>query len=267
MDSYRVRASSVAAFFDCPLRWATIHLEGKYLPASAPARIGTAVHRSTAAYDQAKLDGEQPTIEDTADVVLDTIRDPDEEVDWGGMPEKKAIEIGIGCHTKYCGQIGRYSSYSHVEQTLEALTVNVPVMGDDSVELVLTGTLDRVRVGVAQGSSRYGISDVKTGARAATVSPGRHKAQLGVYELLASQQLGIAIDLPAEIIGLQTSAKYEAVVHSVPGARDALVGDAESPGLITYMADMLKRETFYGNASSFLCSEKYCPNWQTCKFR
>jgi hypothetical protein len=258
-----VRASSVAAFFDCPLRWATIHLEGKWLPASSAARIGTAVHRSTAAYDEAKLAGLQPTIEDTADVVLDTIRDPDEEVDWGGMPEKKAIEIGIGCHTKYCDQIGRYSNYSHVEQTLDALSVEVPVMGGDSVELVLTGTLDRVKI----ESSKYGICDVKTGARAASVSPGRHKAQLGVYELLAANQLEVPIDLPAEIIGLQTSSKYEAVVRSVPGARDALVGSADSPGLITYMADMLARETFYGNASSFLCSEKYCPNWQSCKFR
>ena len=263
MDSIRVRASSVAAFFDCPLRWATIHLEGKYLPASSAARIGTAVHRSTAAFDEAKLAGEQPTIEDTADVVLETILDPDEEVDWGGMPEKKAIEIGIGCHTKYCGQIGRYSTYSHVEQTLDAMAITIPVLGEDPVELVLTGTLDRVKA----ESGKHGICDVKTGARAATVSPGRHKAQLGVYELLAENQLGIEIELPAEIIGLQTSSKYDAAVHSVPGARDALVGDGESPGLLTYMADMIARETFYGNASSFLCSEKYCPNWGSCKFR
>lgn len=263
MDSIRVRASSVAAFFDCPLRWASIHLDGKWLPASAPARIGTAVHASTAVYDESKLAGDGLTIEDTADVVLETIRNPDEEVDWGGMPEKKAIEIGIGCHTKYCGQIGRYSTYSHVEQTLDPLPIEIPVWQSDPVELVLTGTLDRVR---AEGG-QHGICDVKTGARAATVSPGRHKAQLGVYELLAGEQLGIDIDLPAEIIGLQTSSKYEAVVHSVPGAREALVGDEQSPGLLTYMADMIARETFYGNASSFLCSEKYCPNWQTCKFR
>lgn len=263
MDSYRVRASSVAAFFDCPLRWATIHLDGLWLPASAPARIGTAVHRSTAAYDQAKLDGEQPTIEDTADVVLDTIRDPDEEVDWGGMPERKAIEIGIGCHTKYCGQIGRYSNYSHVEESLDALAIEVPVMGQDPVELVLTGTLDRVK----QEGVIHGICDVKTGARAASASPGRHKAQLGVYELLAESQLDVDIALPAEIIGLQTSSKYEANVQTVSGARDALVGDGKSPGLLTYMADMIARETFYGNPSSFLCSEKYCANWGSCKFR
>lgn len=263
MDSYHVRASSVAAFFDCPLRWATIHLERKWLPASSAARIGTAVHRSTALYDQARGAGIEMSIEDTADVVLETIRDPDEDVDWGGMPEKKAIEIGIGCHTKYCDQIGQHATYSHVEETLDALAIEVPVMGQDPVELVLTGTLDRVK----QAGAYHGICDVKTGARAASASPGRHKAQLGVYELLAESQLGVDIALPAEIIGLQTSSKYEAVVQTVTGARDALVGDGDSPGLITYMADMLARETFYGNPSSFLCSEKYCPNWGSCKFR
>jgi len=260
MDSCRIRASSVASFFDCPARFASINLDHQRLPASAPARIGTAVHASTAAFDQAH--GEL-SIEDTADVVLDAILNPDEEVDWGGMPQRKAIEIGIGCHTKYCGEIGRHATYSYIEETLDDLTISVPVMREDSLEIVLTGTLDRIRV--VEG--RQGVCDVKTGARAASQAPGRHKAQLGVYELLAATQLEIDLELPAEIIGLQTSNNYDAVVHAVPGARETLVGSEQSPGLLTYMADMLKRETFYGNPSSFLCSPKYCPNWENCKFR
>jgi hypothetical protein len=267
MDSYRVRASSIAAFFDCPLRWATIHLDGVTSPASSAARIGTAVHRSTAAYDQAKLDGEEPTIEDTADVVLDTIRDPDEEVDWGGMPERKAVAIGIGCHTKYCSEIAPTADYEYVEQGLDDLAITIPVAGTGPVEIVLTGTLDRIRREAIGGNVHHGICDVKTGARAASAVPGRHKAQLGVYELLADQSLGIQADLNAQIIGLQTSSRYDAVIHEVAGAREALLGSPDEPGLLTFMASMLKRGIFYGNASSFLCSEKYCPNHESCKFR
>lgn len=276
MRSTNVRASSFAEFFDCPLRWAMKYIEGLRLAATAPARIGTAVHRSTACYDESRVDGvDFLSIDDAADVAIETIRNPDEEVDWLGVNLDKACEIAVGCHTKYCSEIGSHMEYAAVEQSLDALPIEIPLDGDRSVELTLTGTLDRIRIepeeyrdaaDVPLVALHHGICDVKTGARAVSQSPSRHKAQLGVYELLA-EQLGYEIDLPAQILALQTSSNYEAAVHEVPGARSALVGAPGDPGLLTYMADMIERETFYGNASSMLCNEKYCPHWSNCKFR
>ena len=74
------------------------NIEGLRMPASAPARIGTAVHRSTAAYDESRVNGiDFLSIDDAADLVVETIRGDDEEVDWGGVNIDKAIEIGLGC--------------------------------------------------------------------------------------------------------------------------------------------------------------------------
>ncbi len=271
-----VRASSVAEMFDCPLRWAMKNIEGLRMPASAPARIGTAVHRSTAAYDESRVDGiDFLSIDDAADLVVETIRGDDEEVDWGGVNIDKAIEIGLGCHTKYCSEIGAEMQYAAVELSLSELVVDVPLSEDRNVEITLTGTLDRIRMeaveeyndaGIPIVKVHHGIADVKTGARAVSQKPSKHKAQLGVYELLAGQE-GYDIDLPAQILALQTSSNYEAAVHTVPDAALTLLGTEGDPGLLTYMADMIERETFYGNASSILCDEKYCPHWKDCKFR
>lgn len=276
MNTATIRASSFWEVLDCPKRWASKYIEGLRTPATAPARIGTAVHRSTAVYDESRVEGTDfVSIDDSADVVVDTIRNPDEEVDWMGMNIDKAIEIGVGCHTKYCSEIGSHMEFAAVEQTLEDLTVSIELDAERSVELTLTGTLDRIRheadekyddQGIPIIVEGWGICDVKTGARAASQNPSRHKAQLGVYELLASQ-LGHNINLPAQILALQTSSNYKAEVHTVDGARDLLVGTADDPGLLTFVADMLEREFFFGNASSLMCNEKYCPAWNHCRFR
>jgi hypothetical protein len=279
MERANIRASSWWELFDCPLRWAMKNIEGLWLPATAPARIGTAVHRSTAVFDESRVDGtDYVSIDDAADVAVETIRKPDEEVDWQGMNENKAIEIAVGCHTKYCSEIGADMEYAAVEQTLDELTIDVPLDNERSVEITLTGTLDRVRREAEEYMQEteagevpvfregYGICDVKTGARAVSSNPSRHKAQLGVYELLASQA-GYEIDLPAQILALQTSSNYDAAVHEVAGAREMLLGTPEDPGLLTFAADMIEREQFFGNASSILCNEKYCPHFNNCKFR
>ena len=277
-DSVYVRASSVAEFFDCPLRWATKHLDGQTLPASSAARIGTAVHRSTGEYDASRLvdkDGQYLSIDDTADVIVETIRNPDEEVDWGGLKLDKAIEIGIGCHVTYCNEIGADADYTAVEAALEELPIDVPLRDGGELQIILTGTLDRIRRECSEVmvdeipriQERFGIADIKTGARAMSQSPSRHKAQIGVYELLAYHSLAVDISLPGQIIALQTSANYDAGTKDVENAQAALVGDPENPGLLSFMAEMLASGSFYGNASSFLCSEKYCPAWKHCRFR
>lgn len=277
MDKASIRASAIWEALDCPLRFAAKHLEGMRLPATGAARIGTAVHRSTAAYDESRLKGyEYLSIEDSADLVVETIRNPDEEVDWMGLSERQAIEIGVGCHTRYCSEIGTHMEYTAVEYPLNELVIDVPVDVDRTVQITLTGTLDRVRMeaqeeynneGIPLALIRHGVVDVKTGARAATQSPSRHKAQLGVYELLAENTLDIEINLPAEIIALQTSKHYDVALHEVSDARLALLGTPSDPGLLSFVADMIDRERFFGNASSVLCNEKYCPIWEKCKFR
>ena len=65
--------------------------------------------------------------------------------------------------------------------------------------------MDRVRV----TPDGFGIADIKTGKTAVsadgTVKTQGHAAQVAVYELLASQELGVSMSAPAQIIGLQVA--------------------------------------------------------------
>jgi len=276
---FKVRASSIAEFFDCPQRWAAKYLMGERTPASAASIIGTAVHRSTAEFDASRLD-KNPTrwlsVDDTADIIVETIKDPGEEVQWDGMAVNKAVEIGIGCHMRYCAFIAPVQFYTEVELPLSQQDISISVDSGDQVIITLTGTLDRIRElateyraedGTPQVDVRYGISDVKTGARAISQSASRHKAQLAVYEVLAEYSKELKITLPGQIIALQTSSKFDAELKEVTRPRDALVGTKEQRGLLQHMAQMLVTGDFYGNASSFLCSERYCPAHSWCLFR
>ena len=84
----RLRASSVADLLDCPLRWSKRNLEGMKLPSTPPALIGTAVHASTAVYDQSELHGDGLTIDDAAGAAVDAINNPREEMNWMGSNHK-----------------------------------------------------------------------------------------------------------------------------------------------------------------------------------
>lgn len=264
-DLLTIRASSLAELLDCPARWAAKHLEGKTMPRSAAAQLGTAVHASTGAFDASRLPGGTPiTADDAAGALVDAIHRPEEDVDWDETDPNVAERIGLALHARYCDEIAPQRKYTGVELKCERL--EIPDLG-----IALTGTTDRVR---ELPDGRRGISDLKTGGRAVspdgTVATQGHAIQLGVYELLASHAMGIAIDAPAEIVGLNTGktpAAQRVGTGEVVGARAVLVGTDDSPGLLEAASQIVKSGMFYGNARSMLCSPKFCPAFQTCRWK
>ena len=258
-ETYRVRSSSFGSFFDCPLRWAQMNLYGNTLPSTAPAAIGSAVHESTACFDKHRADHDPISTLDAAEVAVNYIRRPEEEVIWGDVSTDKAVEIALGAHTRYCNDISPKFEYEVIEKTLDPMEIEV----NDDVTVELTGTLDRIyKVG-----SKRGVSDVKTGVRAMSMNTGKHKAQVGIYSLLAENTLGYPMELPEQILALQTSTNYEAGVFEVADARSVLIGTDDHIGLLQCMGAMLKEGLFYGNPQSWLCSDKYCSHYKQCNFR
>ncbi len=263
METYRVRASSIAEFFNCPLRWAKKHLDSLFTPTTPPAIIGSAVHQSTAEFDRSRLDNNKArwlSADDTAEVLLQYLKDPGTEVDWTGSNIEKAATIALGVHTRYCHEVAPTHTYQLVEETMDNLAIAWEELG---IEIILTGTLDRSYI----KDAKVGIADIKTGAVACSQKTGPHKAQLGAYELLASEKLGTIIEQPGELIQLQTSSNYKVAVQEVHNARIALLGDDDNLGMLTHIARALKTGDYFGNPSSWLCSEKYCPNWHPCIYR
>ena len=260
----RVRASSLSELFDCPHRWEAKHVLGLRMPGSAATQLGTAVHNGTAIFDQSCLNGQMIPADDIAGVVVDTLWHPSEEVDWGDSSPKEAEPIALSLYGKYCGQIAPMMEYVAVEEEMQ--DIELPDIG-----IKLTGTTDRIYV---DQFGEYGIADIKTGKTAVSadgvVKTSGHGAQVAIYELLTEFGTGRRITAPARIIGL-TSAKTEKAqrvgIGEIRDARELIIGADGKPGLLEMAAQFLKSGMFYGNPKSSLCSEKFCPRFNTCFFR
>ena len=262
-ENIRIRASSLGELMDCPERWKCKHLLGMRLPTSGAARLGTAVHAGASLFDQSRLEDKPLTVDDCAGAVVDVIYGKDEEVDWEDTTPNEAEKIAVPLHKLYCEEIAPKQEYAAVEALCHDLVFT-------DLGIKLTGTVDRVRV----TENGLGIADIKTGKTAVgadgTVKTQGHAAQVAVYELLASQELGVPIDAPAQIIGLQvakTDKGRRAGIGEIHDARQLLLGEDEKPGLLELAANMVHSGNFYGNPKSQICNPKYCPAFQICRWR
>lgn len=266
MIAFTIRASSFGDFLDCAYRWEARHLLGMSSPSSGAARLGTAIHASTAAFDQGKIDGSKLTATDTAGVLVDTLRDQQEPVDWRNedMTIGDAERIGLTLHTRYCLDVSPRYDFTAVEMETSPLSIEV----EAGTIITLTGKMDRARV--KRGMKGAGIADLKSGKRAVgkdgRASVSGHAAQVGVYELLYEHNTGERITEPAEIIGLKTSQQPVVGVGVIHGAKSRLIGRDGDPGLLEMAARMMKAGLFPPNPRSALCSERYCVRFHSCKF-
>lgn len=259
-----IRASSLGDLFDCAARWEAKHLRGLRLPRSGKAQLGTAIHASTALFDRSALEGNALTPDECVGALADAIHKPDEETFWEeDLQPNEAEKIGRALHGRYCAEIAPTQRYAAIEVKCESLEIT-------DLGIALTGTTDRIH----QDGDGFGIGDLKTGKNAVgadgRVHTAGHAMQMGVYELMAERASGLPITEPARIIGMQTGKTEKGqrvAVGEIHGARDMLVGDAEQPGVLEIAARMIHSGTFPGNPRSPLCSPKYCPAYNTCRFR
>ncbi len=258
-----IRASSLGTLFDCPARWAATHIDGKTMPSNGKSMLGRAVHASTAVYDQSTIDCSGITVDEAAGAAVDVIAHPDEEVLWGEDSPTDAEKIAISLHSRYCWKIAPTQRYLAVEARCEQLEIS-------DLGIALSGSVDRIR----QVSEGQAICDLKTGKAAVgsdgTVKTAGHAFQMGVYELLAQHSRGSPITGPAQIIGMNTAktpAAQRIGTGEIVGAREVLLGDGETPGVLEHASRIIHSGSFFGNPKSMMCSPVYCPIHSTCKFR
>jgi hypothetical protein len=262
-DIIAIRASSLSDLFDCAARWEAKHIRGMRMPTNGKATLGKAVHASTAVYDQSTIDGAGVTVDEAAAAAVDAIHHPDEEVIWEDDGPSDAEKIALSLHSKYCTTVAPKQIYRAVEVACDSLVIS-------DLGIALTGTTDRVR----ETDEGFGIADLKTGKQAVSAD-GIAKTsgfafQIGVYELLAEAASGLKITAPGQIIGMntaKTAASQRVGTGDIHGARDVLLGDDESPGVLQIASRIIHSGVFPGNPRSMLCSATYCPAFATCKFR
>lgn len=258
-----IRASSLPELFDCPARWEAKHIRGLRTPSSAAAQIGTAIHAGAAAFDASRITHAGITVDEAAGAVVDAIYKPDQDVQWDDEKPSDAEKICLALHRKYCTLISPERDYVAVEVDCDSMEIT-------DLGIVLTGKVDRVRA-VGDG---YGISDLKSGKTAVsadgTVDTSAHAFQMGSYELLAQKASGLNITEPAEIVGMQTGKTDKAQrvgTAKISGARELLLGDGDTPGILEHASKIVHAGVFYGNPRSMLCNKKFCPVFSRCKYR
>lgn len=258
-----IRASSLGGLFDCSFRWEWETLMQKKRASSLRAWLGTSIHASTAAFDNAKLLGQPISANDAADVFAEMLWNPSEDVDFKDpkLSLKQAEVIGLTLHARYCAEIAPMMNYESVEMKLKPLDVET-----EGVIIRLTGTMDRARV--ARTGQGKVIADLKTGGRLISegvVTVKARAAQLGTYQLLSEYTDGEQT-AGAQIMALQTSSTTQVGVSRVFDAKRHLIGFDDQPGLLEMAGKMLKIGLFPPNPSSPLCDKKYCGRWNTCPF-
>lgn len=260
-----IRASSFGSLFDCPARWIAIHIEGKRSPSSANSALGTGVHAGTAVYDASRLPECSPvSVDDAKQAAFESVTKPREDVDWEDEQPAKVADVAVSLTERYCTLFAPTIEYAAVEISVDSLLLT-------DLDIILTGHTDRVR----RTENGLGICDLKTG-KTAVGTDGKaktqgHAAQLGVYEIVAETALDVRMDLPAEIIGLQTNLtaeKQRIGVGEIEGAREVLIGNEEHTGLLNVAAQLVHGDIApWGNPKSMMCHKRYCPNFQTCFWR
>lgn len=263
-DAVKIRVSTLENLFDCPARWASQHLDGRTLPQTGNARLGTAIHAGTAAFDRARMEGNPISIDDAAGVVVDTIWNKDEPVEWYDDKPEVVENVAVSLHTLYCREIAPKYIPVAVEVECEALQFT-------DLGLILTGTTDRVYKGLT--TENMGILDIKSGKNIVspdgTVNVNSKPLQLGGYELMTQVALGVELKMPAVVVGLQagkTSKGQRVGTGYLTRPRDLLVGTKDHPGALEHASRIIHGGWFPGNPRSMMCSEKYCPIFHECKF-
>lgn len=269
-----IRASSLSEYFDCSERWRQKYLLGKRLPSGAAAAIGTAVHKGTAVFDTQRLEGSQASVDDAVEAAAESVRNPDDEVNWDDVRPNEAATIAGRLTMNYCLDIAPQFKYRKVEMKLDALDIQAT----NGVLMRITGHVDRQYIeersyeGVVD--QHYGTLDFKTGkqvvASDGTVKVSVSAAQLGTYELLelmASKTESVPHILPAMIVAMPTAGKQTPKVVRIDNPHKMLVGDEHNKGLLDIAADIYKHDLFVGNPRSILCNVKYCPAFDSCRWR
>ena len=238
---------------------------GMRMPSSPRAQLGTAIHASTAVFDQGRIDGMPVSVYDSAQYAIDEIWNPTRDVDWkcDELTQKEAEKIALRLHTMYCTDVSPRFEFAAVELA----TTPFPIDCGDGITIILTGTLDRSRI--KKTTNGHGIQDLKSGGAAVKqglANIAGHKPQIGTYELLYEHTTGNAITENAEIIGLKTKGTPEIATAEIIGAKRMMVGTDEYPGLIEFAADMFRAGLFPPNTKSILCNPKYCARWKTCPY-
>jgi hypothetical protein len=259
-DIINIRPSSVGGFHDCQHRWFNIHILGVRSFSGYSAVRGTGVHKGAEQIWEESIKAGQKTFsinaakDAAAQCVEDEFSSDDREIRLFDFETKEgAIDDATAGVEVYAKEI--------------VTQVDIPV----SVETYLKSEIDEgIRMsGTFDGFSADGtIRDIKTTSRKAV--PQKYVDQMSIYARLA------------EVNGMNPNMKFS--IENIVFMKDSIKAhlftmDVNIEGARLKIDDIVSRIRWYkehpsdgamvfpANTSSYLCSDRYCPVFNSCYLR
>lgn len=267
-----IRCSMLPAYPDCPRRAAArqfraeIEAAGFELRETEPsvgAATGTATHHAAALLLRGKRDGAPMSVETAVEQALAGFR---AEVEAGAVwddttPDRATAEQQITRQVRmYAATVAAEVEPWIVENTWPGETEPRPLRADLGGGFVLTGGVDLVTMALA-------LDDLKSGALRRP-----YQAQQGGYSLLLRSQPEPITPTTLTMTWLPRAPRSKPQPEPVRETYDRYESERAAAGTIAAIKRDLERFraggsadpwTFTANPMSMMCSEKYCPAFDT----
>lgn len=253
----RIRPSSINGFYNCAFQWAKIFLEGQSSVPGARAAIGTSIHKGAEVFWNEAISTKRKDA--PMDVLTDAAMEAFKEEAQKGLQyddgedantAEKTIIQGVNV---FVSDIAEFTPIPTAVEMFVKVDIQHPLVAE------IGGTIDYY------SAEQRVIADLKTSKRKPT--PSNYVTQQSTYKYLAEAN-GLLVD-HNHIQGVILKANPEGLVlpmePNVP----------QTKHLINHMLDVLEVAVqdkvpleilFPGNPNYYLCSNKYCSQYNTCKF-
>jgi len=255
-EDIRIRPSSVDNFYSCAYQWGKTFLEGKRTIPSARASIGTSIHAGVEAmWQDAMATGKKDVnLSKLTDAAMEAWKEDTHDgvqFDDGENAGTAAVEILRGTEA-FVDDIAPFTKIPDAVEQFYKVDIDHPFVTE------LGGTVDYI--------TKDTIADVKTSKR--KPSTPNYTTQQSIYKYLA-QANGIDVqhNLIQGVVLKKTGAEGMILTMetNVPQAKALINGMLDTLEIIS--KDLVPIETVLrGNPKYYLCSNKYCGEYNTCPF-
>jgi len=255
-EDIRIRPSSVDSFYQCSYQWGKTFLEGKRTIPSARASIGTSIHAAVEtlwqdAMTTGKKDVNLSKLTDAAMEAWNEDTHDGVQFDDGENAGTAAVEILRGTEA-FVDDIAPFTKIPDAVEKFYKVEIDHPFVTE------IGGTVDYI--------TKDTIADVKTSKR--KPSTPNYTTQQSIYKYLA-QANGIDVqhNLIQGVVLKKTGAEGMILTMEtdVDQAKALINGMLDTLEIVA--KDVVPIETILrGNPKYYLCSAKYCSEYNTCPF-
>lgn len=252
----RIRPSAVDNFFACPYQWGKTFLEGKTTIPNARAAIGTSIHAAveTLWQDAIETGKKDANISKLTDSAMEAWKEQTHDgvnFEDGEDSGTAAVEIVKGTEA-FIEDIVPFTVIPAAVEKFFKVDIEHPLVAE------MGGTVDYI--------THNTIADVKTSKR--KISTSGHTTQQSIYKYLAIAN-GVEVEhnlIQGVVLGKRSvDGSILQMETDVPLAKNLVNSMLDTLTIVA--ADVAPIETILrGNPKHYLCSPKYCGEYNTCPF-